>query len=206
VRNRPALLLIDFINTLDFDGGEKLAKRALAAARHTQRLKEQARAERIPVIYVNDHFGDWSANFDAVRSRCERSSRGGKLATLLAPTHADLSILKPRHSAFYGTPLEFLLDELKVDSLILTGMQAHICILFSAHDAYLRRYPLWVPAECVASETVGEERTALRHMAGVTSALVQPYSKLPRKASLRSVFDGQGRNGRRLRSETEGRA
>ena len=198
MRNRPALLLIDFINTLDFDGGEKLAKRAVAAAQHTRRLKEQARSERIPTIYVNDHFGDWSANFDAVRSRCERSQLGGKLSALLAPMQGDSSILKPRHSAFYGTPLEFLLDELQVDSLILTGLQAHICILFSAHDAYLRRYRLWVPAECVASETAGEERMALRHMAEVTRAVVQPYSKLPRTALLKSVFDQQGRSTRRL--------
>jgi nicotinamidase-related amidase len=198
VRTRLALLLIDFINTLDFDGGEKLAKRAVAAAQHTQRLKEQARTERIPTIYVNDNFGDWSANFDAVRSRCERSRLGGKLATMLAPVPGDLSILKPRHSAFYGTPLEFLLDELKVDALVLTGLQAHICILFSAHDAYLRRYRLWVPAECVASETAADERTALRHMAAVTDARVQPYSKLPRRAMLKSVFDQQSRNSRRL--------
>lgn len=191
MRNRLALLLIDFINTLDFDGGERLAKRAVAAARHTQRLKQQARAERIPTIYVNDHFGDWSANFEAVRSRCERSRLGGKLALLLAPMRGDLSILKPRHSAFYGTPLEFLLDELGVDSLILTGLQAHICILFSAHDAYLRRYRLWVPAECVASETPAEQRAALRHLTAVTSASVQPHSKLARGAALKSVFDKQ---------------
>ena len=198
MRNRSALLLIDFINTLDFDGGEILAKRAVAAAQHTQRLRERARAEKVPTIFVNDHFGDWSANFDAVRNRCEHSRLGGRLAALLPSMPGDLSILKPRHSAFYGTPLEFLLDELGVDSLILAGLQAHICILFSAHDAYLRRYRLWVPPESVASETVAEERTALQHMAEVTSARVQAFSKLPRSASLNGVFGPQGRRARRL--------
>lgn len=198
---RPALLLIDFINTLDFDGGEDLAGRAMAAARHVRRLKRQARAEEIPTIYVNDHFGDWSANFAAVLRRCERSKLGCKLAGLLRPMRGDLSILKPRHSAFYGTPLEFLLDELEVDSLILTGLQAHICILFSAHDAYLRRYRLWVPAECVASETPEQEQQALAHMAAVTSADTGAFSGLARGSLLTQAF---GRHGARKRPSRSG--
>ena len=78
--------------------------------------------------------------------------------------------------AFYGTPLEFLLDELKVDRLIVTGLQAHICILFTAHDAFLRRYGLWVPADCVASVGAELERQALQHMAAVTEANVAAYA------------------------------
>ena len=198
MRSRPALLLIDFVNSLDFDGGAKLAKRAVAAARRTRRLKDRAHAEGVPTIYVNDHFGDWSANFDAVLKRCERSRLGSRLASLLCPQSGDLSILKPRHSAFYGTPLEFLLDELRVDSLILTGLQAHICVLFSAHDAYLRRYRLWVPPGCVASETAADERAALRHMAEVTGAEIRPHSSLPRGARLESAFGEPGRNVRRI--------
>ena len=199
--SRPALLLIDFINTLDFDGGEELAGRAVAAARHVRRLKRQARAEDVPTIYVNDHFGDWSANFDAVLRRCERSKLGEELTALLRPMRGDLSILKPRHSAFYGTPLEFLLDELEIDSLILTGLQAHICILFSAHDAYLRRYRLWVPAECVASEKAEQEQRALEHMAAVTSAGTEAFSGLARGSLLKQAF---GRHGARTRPSGNG--
>ena len=179
------------MNTLDFDGGSQLAKRAVAAARRTRALKERARAERISAIYVNDHFGDWTGNFGAVLRRCARSGRGKPLAELLAPSPGDLSILKPRHSAFYGTPLEFLLDELRIDGLILTGLQAHICVLFSAHDAYLRRYRLWVPADCVASETAAAERSALRHLAAVTGADIRPSSSLGRRERLGDVFQRQ---------------
>jgi nicotinamidase-related amidase len=176
VDRKAALLLIDFINTLEFQGAEKLAPRATAAARRTRQLKRQARAEGIPAIYVNDHFGDWSANFAAIVRRSKQAAHGKALATLLGPMDGDLSILKPRHSAFYGTPLEFLLDELEVDRLILTGLQAHICILFTAHDAFLRRYRLWVPADCVASASSALERQALRHMAAVTDAEVGSYA------------------------------
>lgn len=162
---------------MDFDGGERLALRAIRAARQTARLKRRARAERVPVVYVNDNFGDWSANFEAVLRQCEASARGRPLVQLLCPDRGDLSILKPRHSAFYGTPLEFLLDELRVDSLILAGVQAHICILFTAHDAFLRRYRLWVPADCVASETAAGEHAALAHLAEVADADVRPAAR-----------------------------
>ena len=176
--SRPALLLIDFINTLDFDGGSSLAPRAMRAARNTQGLKVRALTDGIPVVYVNDNFGDWSGNFEAVVERCEASAHGRGLAALLRPARDDRSILKPRHSAFYGTPLEFLLDELKVDSLILTGLQAHICILFTAHDAFLRQYRLWVPSDCVASEREEDEEGALKHLAEVTRADIRPSTDL----------------------------
>lgn len=131
----------------------------------------------MPVVYVNDSFGDWSGNFAAVVAKCEASELGAPLARLLCPVATDRSILKPRHSAFYGTPLEFLLDELEVDALVLTGLQTHICILFSAHDAYLRRYRLWIPGDCVASEYARQHTTALAHAAEVIGANVQPAAK-----------------------------
>lgn len=187
---RAALLLIDFINPMDFDGGERLAPRAVAAARATRRLKRQAVAEGVPVIYVNDNFGDWRASFEVVMRRCESSGRGRELAALLRPEAADVSILKPRHSAFYGTPLEFLLDELGSDALVLTGLQAHICVLFTAHDAYLRRYRLWVPRDCVASERVESEEGTLRHLGEIAAADTRPAAALAAESlRLRQVFE-----------------
>jgi nicotinamidase-related amidase len=172
---RTALLLIDFMNPLDFEGGKALARRALRAAAQAARLKARLARERVPAIYCNDNFGHWESEFDAVVEHCR--SLGGvpaRLAALLAPQRGDRSILKPRHSAFFGTPLEFLLDELRVDRLVLTGLAADNCIMFTAHDAYLRKYALWVPADCVASERAAYERGALAHMARVVKADVRP--------------------------------
>lgn len=72
---RPALalLLLDFMNTLDFEGSRQLAPAAARAARRTAALKRRARAENIPVIYANDNFGDWRAEFGAVIHACEVS-------------------------------------------------------------------------------------------------------------------------------------
>ncbi|HXR57210.1 MAG TPA: isochorismatase family cysteine hydrolase [Casimicrobiaceae bacterium] len=172
-KKRTALLLIDFMNPLDFDGAQSLAPRALRAASRAAQLKRRMRARRSPVIYANDNFGRWEADFDAVVADCER--RGGAsaaMAKLLAPSDEDRSVLKPRHSAFFGTPLDFLLDELDVGSLVLTGLAADSCIMFTAHDAYLRKYALWIPADCVASEKDAWRRDALAYMARVLKARV----------------------------------
>jgi nicotinamidase-related amidase len=170
-RRRTALLLIDFMNPLDFDGAKAIAPRAVRAAERAAALKRRMHASREPVIYANDNFGRWDADFAAIVDYC--ASRGGasaRMAALLAPSPQDRSVLKPRHSAFFGTPLEFLLDELAVDRLVLAGVAADSCIMFSAHDAYLRKYALWVPRDCVASEKDAYRRHALAYMERVLKA------------------------------------
>jgi len=175
---RTALLLIDFMNPLDFRGGPALGRGALRAAARTAALKARLARDKVPVIYCNDNFGRWDSDFDAVIEHCR--TRGGipaRLVALLAPAQADRSVLKPRHSAFFGTPLEFLLDELRIQRLILTGLAADNCIMFTAHDAYLRKYALWVPSDCVASERASYERNALAHMARVVKADIAPAGR-----------------------------
>ena len=175
---RTVLLLIDFMNPLDFDGGAALARGAVRAAASTARLKARLARKGVPVIYCNDNFGHWESEFEALVDHCR--TLGGapaRMAELLAPRPEDRSVLKPRHSAFFGTPLEFLLDELGAKRVVLTGLAADNCIMFTAHDAYLRKYDIWVPADCVASERASYARSALAHMARVTKADVRPAGR-----------------------------
>ncbi|MGP0064143.1 MAG: cysteine hydrolase family protein [Isosphaeraceae bacterium] len=44
-------------------------------------------------------------------------------------------MLKPKHSGFFSTTLDVLLDDLGAKTLVLTGMAANICVLFTANDA-----------------------------------------------------------------------
>jgi nicotinamidase-related amidase len=57
-----------------------------------------------------------------------------------------------------------MLDELKVRRLILTGIAADVCVLLTAHDAYLRKFELWIPADCVASERDADRLLTLDHV------------------------------------------
>ena len=140
------MLLVDFINPMDFAGAHALAPRALAAAAAAARLKSRLKRKRVPVIYANDNFGAWRADFATIVDACRRGVPARKLVATIGPVDDDLSILKPRHSAFFGTPLEFLLDELHVNQLIIAGLTTDNCVMFTAHDADLRKLAVFVPS------------------------------------------------------------
>jgi nicotinamidase-related amidase len=164
-RARSALLLVDFINPMDFPGADRLAPRAIAAAAAAARLKARLKRAGVPVIYANDNFGDWRADFATILEACKRGVPAArKLVATIAPADDDLSILKPRHSAFFGTPLEFLLDELRVTELIIAGLTTDNCVMFTAHDAYLRKLAVVVPANCAAARDPRDHIGALRHI------------------------------------------
>lgn len=174
-----ALLLIDVINDLDFDEGEKLLKQALPMARAIARLKKRAHAAGVPAIYVNDNFGRWQSDFHKqVRHCLDDDVRGEPIARLLAPEKQDYFVLKPKHSGFFSTQLEILLEHLEVKTVILAGMAANICVLFTANDAYMRGYKLIVPSDCVASNTKRENDHALAQMRAVLKAETPLSSQL----------------------------
>jgi nicotinamidase-related amidase len=124
----------------------------------------------------------WSMHRRARRRRQHCLAAGSEAAALartLKPRQRDFTILKPRHSAFYATPLDLLLHELKCRRLVITGIAADSCVLFTAMDAYLRGYTLWIPADCVAAESPLARDRALEQMARVLKADVS-CSESPR--------------------------
>ncbi|HEU4520824.1 MAG TPA: isochorismatase family cysteine hydrolase [Thermoanaerobaculia bacterium] len=174
-----ALLMIDVINDMEFEGAEALARQAVPMAQRLARLKERARRAGIPAIYVNDNFGRWQSDFRRVVEHCLHDGvRGEKVARILEPADDDYFVLKPKHSAFYATTLDTLLSYLGAKKLIITGIAGNICILFTANDAYMRDYHLVVPSDCVVSNTPAENRYALEQMEQVLKADIRPSSRL----------------------------
>lgn len=176
-RAKVALLLIDWINDLEFDEGEKLLPQALAAAKATATLRRRAKQAKVPVIYCNDNFGRWRSDFRALLEHVLGDAvRGQPLAELLAPDEDDYFVLKPKHSGFHSTTLDVLLAHLGAGTLILTGIAGNFCVLFTAQDAYMRDFRLLVPRDCVASEEQTDNDYALEHMAKVCKADTGPSS------------------------------
>jgi nicotinamidase-related amidase len=97
---------------------------------------------------------------------------------VLRPGEEDYFVLKPKHSGFFSTTLDTLLEYLGVRTVVLTGMAANICVLFTANDAYMRDLKLVIPADCVASNTDEENRYALAQMARVLKADTRPSADL----------------------------
>jgi nicotinamidase-related amidase len=174
-----ALLLIDVINDLEFEGGERLIKHALPMAERLAALKQRAKEAGIPAIYVNDNFGKWRSDLRGLIRHClDEDVRGKPIVERLRPDDDDYFVLKPKHSAFFSTTLETLLSYLNARNLIITGIAGNICVLFSANDAYMRDFDLFIPEDCVASNEAEENRLALEQMQKVLKADITPSTKL----------------------------
>ncbi|HEY6122984.1 MAG TPA: isochorismatase family cysteine hydrolase, partial [Pyrinomonadaceae bacterium] len=147
-----ALLLIDVINDFEFEGGEQLLPLAMPVGARIAELKKRAKAQRIPVIYANDNFGIWRSDLNKIVSHCtEDGVRGAPFVKQVLPDDDDYFVLKPKHSGFYSTTLDLLLEHLGATHLILTGIAGNNCVLFTANDAYMRDFHIIVPSDCVVS-------------------------------------------------------
>jgi nicotinamidase-related amidase len=176
---RTALLLVDVINDMEFDGSESLVRCAEPMAKRLHQLKRRCREAGIPTVYINDNFGKWRSDFRSLVDHCINDPVPGReVARLLRPDDDDYFVLKPKNSAFFGTTLDTLLTSLNTDTVILTGIAGDNCVLFSANDAYLRDYKLFIPGDCIASNSKEENDAALRLMEKVVKADVRPSTEL----------------------------
>lgn len=174
-----ALVIIDMINDLEFEGGEKIFDAALTAAKKIAKLKQRAQEAGIPVVFANDNFGRWRSNFKEAVNYCLHDGvRGGPLAEVLKPATEDYFILKPKHSAFYATPMELLLQYLKCRRLILCGISGNMCVQFTACDAYMRDFKLFIPQDCMASNTEEANQQSLKYLKDVLKADITPSDEL----------------------------
>lgn len=174
-----ALVIIDMVNALDFEGGEALRGSAEAAVAPILALRTAADAAGMPVIYVNDNNGAWHSERDRlIEDALAKDGPGRALTERLRPRDDDYFIIKPQFSGFYATNLPVLLPQLGVRRLILTGVAADICVLFTAADAHMREYGLWVPCDAVAGNHDERTRWALEIMKNSMAAEICPTTQL----------------------------
>ena len=177
-KSAAALLLIDVINDFDFPEGDQLYKLALPVGQNIARLKRRAKDAGIPVIYVNDNLGRWRSDFKKIVTHALEKGCGKDFVELLLPDDDDYFVLKPKHSGFYSTTLALLLTHLTAKNLIITGIAGNNCVLVTANDAYMRDFKLFVPADCVVSNTKEENEHALKQMQTVLKSDVTISTEL----------------------------
>ena len=174
-----ALLLIDVINDLAFDGSAALVAQAEPMAMRLATLKRRATTAGVPAIYINDNFGQWRSDFRQTVTHCTSShSPGRRVSQRLRPTSRDYFVLKPKHSGFFDTTLDTLLETLRIRRVIVTGIAGNICVLFTANDAYMRDLKLFAPADCIVSNTAADNDHALRQIEIVLKGNVTESTQL----------------------------
>ena len=174
-----ALILLDVITDFEFDDGDQLLKHTLKVAPNLAALKSKARRAGVPVIYVNDNFGKWQEDFKTMSEHFAlTTAKGTDVVRLLAPEKDDYYVLKPHRSGFYSTTLELLIRELKATKLIITGITTDICVLFTANDAYMRGFDLYIPSDCVAAVKPAFTKQTLEFIGRVLKADTRPSSEI----------------------------
>ena len=155
--------MVDIVNPLDFPAGGALLEQALPAMRRLVRLKTRLKGEGWAAIYVNDNFTHWRNDFRDLVAICSRQeSRGSPLVNAVPPEQDDYNILKPRHSAFFDTPLELLLAQLSMRRVALAGIAGDACVLASAIGAHMRQLDVTVIRDCTASLTGARNAAAMK--------------------------------------------
>lgn len=188
-RGGVALLIIDMINCFDFAGAVQLRPKARALVDPILKLRDAADRIEAPTIYVNDNFGEWHSEKSRLVER--GSAHAPEIVRRLAPRERDYFIIKPQFSGFYATNLPLLLPKLGVSRLVLTGIAADICILFTASDAHMRDYALRVPRDTVAAEVDWQAQAALAIMQQHLGAQTAPTDELD-LAAWTKALDEQG--------------
>jgi nicotinamidase-related amidase len=173
-QNDTAVLFVDIINHFDFDGGDDLLANTKEILPNMKRLRQYAKDHELPLIYINDHYGLWQADFKKVTDYC-KNEKSQEVIDAIGPDDDDYFLIKPQHSAFFQTPLQSLLTELGKTKLIISGIAGDICILFTAKDAYMYKFDLKIPKNCMASESKQTNDYALYLMESVMKADIDTF-------------------------------
>jgi nicotinamidase-related amidase len=160
---KSALIVVDMVQTYDFDDAERLVNNVERIVDPLRDLIQRAKRDADRVIYVNDNFGDWHSERQRLVETA-LATEHAKLVEAIKPDDDATFIVKARHSIFYGTPLDYMLDMEGIEQIVLTGQVTEQCILYSALDAHVRSRPTVVPRDCVAHIDDDLAKAALKMM------------------------------------------
>lgn len=174
---RAAVLALDLISDFSFPDGPRVRRALGARADAIRKLLEHAHGNSVPVIYANDNVGPWRSDSSALIAHCTKARlAGAELVLSLAPEAGDEIVLKPRHSAFFGTPLEALLDQHGVDTLVIAGVSAESCVWMTACDAHTRGFSIVVPRDSMAGASARGLRATITGLKEVLGARVPAHA------------------------------
>jgi len=165
---RPALFIIDVHYNFVGDQPEPILESVKkyrtscgdigwAAVPHIQALLHKARAKNFPVVYTvserrKDYFDSGVQRLKSHRHMEPTSvigHKGTEVVAEVAPVEKDILISKRKPSAFFGTPLMSFMNDLDVDTIILTGTTTSGCIRATALDSFSYNFKTIIPEECV---------------------------------------------------------
>lgn len=174
-----ALLVVDMLNDFLTPGGIMAMEGASVIYSPLRKLIQAARKIKMPVIYVNDTHrpGAYDSEFDKRPHHCVAGTWGGAVVEELTPEPNDLIVTKRRYSGFFQTDLYLVLTELKVKTVVITGVMTNICVRATAHDAFFLGYNVIIPEDTCRASCQREQDSSLCDIR-TCYGLVVPSAKL----------------------------
>jgi nicotinamidase-related amidase len=180
---RTALLVIDMQNDTMTPGAANEVPRARDIVPALAARLDAARNAKVPVVYVVDQHDVDDPDLDLWQTHNVVGSKGAEVWPAIAPKPGDHIVTKPTYSAFTRSALDQKLDELAVDSLVLTGCVTEVGVLTTAMDALQRGFAVEIPPDCQAGSGPLPEGVAM-----ATLAMVVPFgpARVKRLESIRA--------------------
>ncbi|MBQ0115332.1 MAG: cysteine hydrolase [Bacteroidales bacterium] len=161
--NKPAILVVDMLN--DFVTGALACDRGKAIVPATARLLDAARAAGVPVIFCNDaHIKGIDRELKLWGDHAIAGTPGAEVIPELKVCDKDYTVPKRRYSGFFQTDLDILLKELGVQTVVMTGLHAHMCVRHTSADAYCLGYDVVVAKEATDSFTEEDYLNGLEYL------------------------------------------
>jgi nicotinamidase-related amidase len=149
--SRTALIIGDMQNDFVKEGGTLVVPDAEGTIPAIRNLLDMARESGMRVVFIQDTHRAGDPEWEIWGEHCREESWGWQVVDELAPREEEATIRKPRYDAFYGTQLEHMLRLWGVDTLIICGTVANICVHYTASSAAMRWFNVIVPRDCISS-------------------------------------------------------
>jgi nicotinamidase-related amidase len=162
---RTALVVGDMQNDFVSTAGSLCVPDAEATIAPISALLTFARTHGVRVIYTQDTHRDGDPEWRIWPEHCREGSWGWEVVDALAPTQDDTMIRKVRYDAFYGTPLDHFLRLWGVDTLVICGTVANICVHYTAASAAMRWYDVVIPRDTISALDPFDMECTLRQIA-----------------------------------------
>jgi nicotinamidase-related amidase len=179
---KSAILVIDMLN--DFVTGELSCDTAQEIIPSIQRLLNAAREHDMPVIYCNDAHFKCDSELKKWGPHAMKGTNGAEVIPELNPALNDYIIEKRTYSGFYETGLDLLLRDLKVDTIIITGMHTNICDRHTAADAFFRGYNIIIASDGTGTFTKEEHEQGLEYFHGIYNAEIKTVREIIKESGL----------------------
>jgi nicotinamidase-related amidase len=161
------VLVVDVVNTFRYDDGERLLASFRTRLPAMSEVLRSCRGDELPMVYVNDAFGDWRGDRPGFVQQAIDEGLGGDVLAALAPRPEERFLFKPRYSAFDRTPLALVPEEDGIDHVILVGASTEGCVVQSAIHARELGLKATIVATACATADPELEAVALDYAARV---------------------------------------